>query len=148
MLEDGGPPGYRQGLLRTVESLVKPGESFSHGDLVAQDGNFIQSWSQMDAQAGPTRFFDVFLGVYEFPAGGAEAAGTPARVIVSGQCRFPLAAPAAAYVPVGVFVTAKGNQLVEVDPTMTEAEAIGRVCRPVKVGDREVLFELRSRIMQ
>jgi hypothetical protein len=141
-------PGYRQGLISGVKSLTKKGDANALGDLVAQDGDYLKTWAQMDALPGPSEFFDKFLGVLqEGAANGQEAADTPVLVFTQGQCYYPLNAPAAHYYPVGTFVTAVADQVVALDEAADLSTMIGKVCVPVKAGDPGVMFELRSKVM-
>jgi len=142
------PPGYRQGLISSVVALVKAGDQVHIGDLVALDGNYVRTYTWMDAQPGPTKFFDQFLGTLQDGATtGAETQDTHATVYVQGQVAYPLAAPAAQYAPVGTFVTAVADAVVAADTSANASTMVGKVCWPVQAQDTHVLFELRSKVM-
>ena len=144
----GAPPGYRQGLISSVVALIKAGDRIAIGDLVALDGNYARTFDWMDAQSGPTRFFDLFLGlVWDGATTGAEQQDTPCSVYFAGQCWYPLGSPAGQYAPVGTFVTAVNNRLVAADTSANASTMIGKVCWPVQAGDLGVMFELRSKVM-
>jgi len=142
------PPGYRQGLISSVVALIKAGDRVQIGDLVALDGNYVRTFTWMDQQPGPTRFFDFYLGhLWDGATTGAETQDTLCTVYFGGQVYYPLAAPAAQYAPVGTLVTAVANKVVAADTTANASTMIGKVCWPVQAGDLGVMFELRSKVM-
>ena len=142
------PPGYRQGLISQATALTRAGDANAAGDLVSLHGSYVKTYRQADALPGPTEFFDKFLGaLQQGAASGAEGTDTPCVVYTGGQVYYALDAPAAAYAPVGTFVTVVDDITVALDLTANVSRCVGKVCVPVKPGDTWVMFELRSKIM-
>src|SRR5262245_38730638 len=139
IIDQDHPPGYRAGLITPVSALTKRGDANAVGDLVAQEGNYLKTYAQMDAMPGPTLFFDRFLGVLvDGAAAGQEGADTPAVVYAGGQYAYALSAPAAKYYPCGTFVTAFADRVVKIDESANAATCIGKLAEPCAAGDTAV----------
>ena len=71
-----------------------------------------------------------------------ETTDTPCLVYTEGEFEFPLSATAAAIVDVGGLVSANADQVVATGAVI--ADAIGRLCKPIAVGDTTCMVKIQS----
>ena len=139
---------YRSGRLAEVRTFVKAmATPVSVGDLVAiVTPGHVDNWTSAGLAAAAFR--TSFLGVLAQGATkGGESADTPCLVYTFGEFEFPLSATAAAAIDPGGLVAAAGDQMVAtgaIGGAAGTGTAIGRLARPVNVGDTTCLVRIES----
>jgi hypothetical protein len=132
---------YRTGRISEVRGVVFAGVLAEIGDLVALDSNKVTTFTGLATTSA--LFADKFLGVLVQGATvGTETTDTACLVYTEGEFEFPLSATAAAIVDVGGLVKATADQVVATGSVI--ADAIGRLCKPVAVGDTTCVVKIQS----
>jgi hypothetical protein len=132
---------YRTGTISEVRGKVKAGVLAEIGDLVALNANKVETFTSLATTVA--LFADKFLGVLVQGATvGTETTDTDCLVYTSGEFEFPLSATAAAVVDVGGLVSAQADQSVATGALI--ADACGRLCKAVAVGDTTCMVKIQS----
>ena len=138
---------YRSGRIAEVKTLVRAGVTASVGDLVCvATAGHVDNYSSSGLT--PATFRTAFLGVLAQGATkGNETTDSPALVYTFCEAEFPLNVAAAAALDPGGLVAAAGDQTVSTGAVLGAAgtgTAIGRLARPVLVGDTTALVRIES----
>ena len=138
---------YRSGRLAEVKTFVRAGVAASVGDLVAiVTAGHVDNFTS--AALTSANFRTSFLGVLvQGATRGTETADSPCLVYTQGEFEFNLSAPAAAALDPGGLVSATADQTVATGAVLGAAgtgTAIGRLARPVLVGDTTALVRIES----
>lgn len=132
---------YRTGRISEVRGVVPALAKAEIGDLVALDSNKVKPFSVLATTVA--LFADKFLGVLvQGATTGTQTTDSPCLVYTEGEFEFPLSATAGAVVDVGGLVSAQANQSVATGALI--ADACGRLCRPVAVGDTTCMVKIQS----
>lgn len=138
----------RSGESSPVPVKIQAGKTVSVGDLVGKSGDYVDSYAGITADIATSAFNDVFGGVLiEGATFGNETHDTDGLMETIGEFEYPLSTVAAAEYPIGTFVGPTGNQEVDMLVVGAVAEAIGRLARPVHVGDTTALVRIESTVM-
>ena len=138
---------YRSGRLAEVKTFVRAGVAASVGDLVTlASAGHVDNFTS--AALTPAVFRTTFLGVLAQGATrGTETTDSPALVSTFGEFEMNLSVAAPAALDPGGLVAASADQTVTTGAVLGAAGTgtdIGRIARPVAVGDTTVLVRIES----
>lgn len=135
----GGVQRKVSGGTRQILGKIIAGGSALIGDLMAQDGDYLEKYStygQNTSTFAAARRGVLVAGSQD----GDQTEDRDAMCDIGGEWRFPLDTEATAYHPAGTLVAAVGNQTIALLTAGNEAEAIGELAWPVEDGDTEGTF--------
>jgi hypothetical protein len=137
---------YRSGPISEVKSVVKAGVLAEVGDLVCLTGTGSKVVETIVSSGlTATTFRAAFLGVLvQGATRGTETANSPCLVYTTGEFEYPLSVAAAAALPIGNLVEIVSDQVVTAAAGTTIANGIGRLAKPIAVGDTTCLVKIES----
>lgn len=135
----GGAQRKRGGEKREIKGKIVALGSAKIGDLMAQDGDYLEKFSTFGAST--SGFAASRRGV--LVAGSVDGHQTDDREVMcdmGGTWEFPLDSTADDYFPAGTLVAAVGDATVSLLTAGNESEAIGELVFPVEVGHTTAKF--------